>query len=112
MKVLWYRIGQAPVLTNVDPDNLSTLQTLVGGYIEAVTLPHGYVLVCNEEGRLLGLSPNVRVADSVIVGDVFVTKTDPKDTGEWIDLTAADVALIRALVHALPAGGGADAAAG
>lgn len=112
MKVLWYRIGQAPVLTDVDADNLSALQTLVGGYIEAVTLPHGYVLVCNEEGRLLGLSPNVRVADSVIVGDVFVTKTDPRDPGEWVGLTTADLAPIRALVHALPAGGGADAAAG
>lgn len=36
--------------------SLSNLQRIVGGYIETVTFPElGVVVICNEEGRLLGL---------------------------------------------------------
>lgn len=36
--------------------SLNNLQRIVGGYIETVTFPElGVVVICNEEGRLLGL---------------------------------------------------------
>lgn len=37
---------------------LRTMQAAVGGYIEAVTLRDSRVLVCNEEGKMLGLARN------------------------------------------------------
>lgn len=39
-------------------NELKALQEAVGGYIEAVTLAEGVVLICNEEGKLLNLEPN------------------------------------------------------
>ena len=40
------------------PNTLEACQELVGGYIEPVTVCTDLVLVCNEEGRNLGLGPN------------------------------------------------------
>lgn len=61
----------------VDPlfDNtLVAFQSAVGGYIECV--PVGYaldvVLICNEEGKLLGLPFNVRLGFDDVVGTVVV----------------------------------------
>ena len=102
MQVLVCRVGQEPVLADVDPDNLTALQALVGGYLEAVPLTDTYVLVCNEEGRLRGLSPNVVTARGVIVGDVFVTKLHPQQSDQWTDLSGADVAAMRHLVRPIP----------
>lgn len=39
-------------------NTLGQLQELVGGYIEAVTLTTDLAIICNEEGRLLGLPEN------------------------------------------------------
>lgn len=62
---------------------LTFLQDLVGGYIEAVVVPEGgYDLIINEEGKLEGLPYNARATElaspmlapgDVIVGDVVVT---------------------------------------
>lgn len=37
---------------------LEAMQELVGGYIEAIPLDDEVVIVCNEEGKLMGLQPN------------------------------------------------------
>ena len=58
----------------VDPlfDNtLEAFQAAVGGWIETVTLEHGYVLIVNEEGRLRGLPYNVTVNGLDLVGPVI-----------------------------------------
>lgn len=39
-------------------NTLEALQAEVGGYIETVTLGTDAVIICNEEGRLLGLEPS------------------------------------------------------
>lgn len=70
---------------NVKPANgtdfsLEELQAVVGGYIEIVKFSDGHLLVCNEEGKLMGLelNPNasafcqVRGRREVIVGDVLI----------------------------------------
>jgi len=59
---------------------LATLQALVGGWIEALAMPDGLTLVCNEEGRLQDLQPHHAVllasgVPQVIVGDFFVCRT-------------------------------------
>ena len=70
--------------------NLRDLQAEVGGLIECV-YPHGdqTVLVCNDEGKLLGMEGNRRLGNgSVIAGPFFVIG----DAGEnFRSLTDAEV---------------------
>lgn len=56
MKVVIKRPGELFRVIDV-PNELKALQDLVGGYIECVTL-YDDVIICNEEGRLLGLPIN------------------------------------------------------
>ena len=53
-------------------NTLKALQQEVGGYIEVITLPYGAALICNEEGRILGLSDNGRVCGVDVVGTVLI----------------------------------------
>ncbi len=51
MKAIRKKPGCEPELIDID-NTLKALQQEVGGYIEAVTLPYGAALICNEEGRI------------------------------------------------------------
>lgn len=74
MKAIRKKPGCEPEL--IDNDNtLKALQQEVGGYIEAVTLPYGAALICNEEGRILGLPDNGRVCGVDVVGTVLIVGT-------------------------------------
>ena len=57
MKTVIVRAHKQPEITEIE-DNLNSLQEAVEGYIEAVYIKDGYVLVCNEEGKLHGLELN------------------------------------------------------
>ena len=48
---------------------LENLQKTVGGYIETLTLP-GFTIICNEEGRMIGLPRNCTVCGYDFVGDI------------------------------------------
>lgn len=62
LRVLLVEPEKAP-RTAVIPNNLDGLQTAVGGMIEIVDLDDKTCLVCNEEGKLLGLPGNRRVGE-------------------------------------------------
>ena len=55
-------------------NELETMQRWVQGYIEAVTLSTGpkVVLICNEEGRIVGLTPNCRINGEMILGTILL----------------------------------------
>ncbi|MBQ6621547.1 MAG: DUF3846 domain-containing protein [Mogibacterium sp.] len=82
-------------MTNVSV-SLKNLQNLVGGYIETVTLGPinpDLVVVCNEEGRLMGLDYNCTVAGIDFVGDIVVLGMDgdkfsdiPISFADWKEL--------------------------
>lgn len=76
----------------VIPNSLDSLQALVGGYIEVVSPFPGdsAVLVCNEEGKLLGLPLNRSVGDDIIAGTFVIVGSDPK-TGSFVSLTNRQV---------------------
>ena len=77
---------------NVHPLNgkefsLAELQTIVKGYIEIVELGNGYILVCNEEAKLLGQKINMTATTlaytskaiapfDCINGDVLLCKSE------------------------------------
>ena len=63
------------------------MQQEVGGYIEAVTLPYGAAIICNEEGRILGLPDNGRVCGVDFVGTILVVG---RNKDEFCDVPEAD----------------------
>ena len=74
--------------------SLANLQRIVGGNIETVTFPDlGVVVICNEEGRLLGLPYCCTIRGVSFVGDVAVYGIDgenladvPHKLKEWREL--------------------------
>ena len=65
-------------------NHLLDMWDLVGGYIEVVRpFNDDVALVCNEEGRIVrGMQPNLVVNGQVIVGDVFICRTELGPEGE------------------------------
>lgn len=57
-------------ITNIS-SSLGNLQRTVGGYIECVTIAKDAVIICNEEGRLLGLPDNCCVFGESAAGFKF-----------------------------------------
>tara|TARA_R110002167_G_scaffold44010_2_gene132672 strand:+ start:1754 stop:2005 length:252 start_codon:yes stop_codon:yes gene_type:complete len=62
----------------VNISKLSTMQKIVGGYIEIIYLKDNYILIVNEEGRLRNLPINNYasfLAQRDILGDVIYCKS-------------------------------------
>lgn len=57
MRIVFFEPGERGRIFDIE-NTLTAMQTLVGGHIETVTLAEGAVIICNEEGRMLGLSHN------------------------------------------------------
>jgi len=81
----WIKTNEAIA---VEPKNgkdfkLDELQKFVGGYIEIVQLNRDMIMVCNEEGKLMGLPFNPTASillmtarrNDYIAGDVLVCKS-------------------------------------
>ncbi|RHT89947.1 DUF3846 domain-containing protein [Butyricicoccus sp. AM27-36] len=86
MKAIRKKPGCEPELIDID-NTLAALQTEVEGYIEVITLPYGAALICNEEGRILGLSDNGRVCGVDVVGTVLIVGTKGE---EFCDVSPID----------------------
>ncbi len=86
MRVIIKEVGKAPVIKDIE-NTLDALKSLVGGYIEVVRLDNNVLLICNEEGKIQGLSPNFSMGYDTIVGTaVFVSfdgKEDFTDLNDW-----------------------------
>ena len=76
IKVLMVEPGKNPKVTTLQND-LDSLQKAVSigaeyqGLIEIVPLGNGDCIICNEEGKLIGLDGNRRIGNDIIVG-IFV----------------------------------------
>lgn len=57
------------------PNTLEELQGIVGGYIETVRFASDCVIICNEEGKLLGLEPNIFLMGEQFVGPIIIAGT-------------------------------------
>lgn len=74
MKAIRKKPGCAPELIDID-NTLKALQTEVGGYIETVMIASDAVVICNEEGVLLGMPYNCRFLGVDFVGTVLIVGT-------------------------------------
>ena len=86
MKAIRKKPGAQPEIIEVD-NTLAALQTEVGGYIETVTITSDAVIICNEEGRILGLPYNCRFVGVDFVGTVLIVGTKGD---EFCDVPEAD----------------------
>ena len=61
-------------MTNITP-SLENLQKIVQGYIEAVPLQEGVIILCNEMGKIQGLDwniPHPHNKHDILVGTIIV----------------------------------------
>ena len=86
MKAIRKKPGCEPELIDID-NTLKALQAEVGGYIETVTITSDAVIICNEEGRILGLPYNCRFVGVDFVGTVLIVGTKGD---EFCDVPEAD----------------------
>lgn len=75
MRILAVDKYEEPVVKEID-NSLKDMQKYVMGYIETVTLSETATLVCNEDGKLAGFTPNrvlkIGKHQDVIRGDFFI----------------------------------------
>lgn len=74
MRVLVVEAGKLPVVREID-GGLESMQKIVGGLIQAVyPFEEPVALICNDEGKLLGLPMNrqIREIDDIIHGTFFI----------------------------------------
>lgn len=65
-------------MTNIS-ERLENLQRTVGGYIECVSPDPRIVIICNEEGKLIGLEPNMKIPGDIICGTIIVVGISGED---------------------------------
>ena len=93
MRIVIVEQGRKPYKTELERD-LESMQHCVGGDIEAVYEPGGRdaALICNDEGKLLGLPLNRALRDEdgeiydVIAGTFFICGA-PADSEDFTSLT-------------------------
>lgn len=85
---------ESPKLVTLQND-LDSLQKAVSigapdqGLIELVYLEDNVSILCNEEGKLIGLAPNRRLGDDILCGVFYVVAED--EEGELVSLTSEQV---------------------
>ena len=73
MQVVYVEPHRKPFVSEIE-HTLDAEQKAVGGLIELVYNEDGTAIICNEEGKLIGLDGNRRISDgsSIIAGSFFV----------------------------------------
>lgn len=98
MKILKIEPGEAPQEMEIDRD-LESMQNIVGGFIQAIyPFDEPVVLICNDEGKLLGLPYNRTLRDpesgrsyDIVSGTCFLCGA-PQDGAHFTSLTPEQLA--------------------
>lgn len=90
MRAIVKEPGRMPAIRNVS-NELRALQDIVGGYIETLTFNPNCVAICNEEGRIRGMAPNICFCGVDFVGPVIFVGADGE---EFTDLTQETAAFL------------------
>lgn len=100
IKVLKVEPGKVPVVVNLN-NGLDSLQKAVSegcdhqGLIEIIPIADGIEILCNEEGKLIGLEGNRRLGNDIIVGIFYVVGDN--EEGELCSLTDKQLAFYNAM---------------
>lgn len=80
LKIIYKQVGKDPIVMEIE-DTLEAKQKLVDGLIEVVPYKEDLLLVCNEEGKIINLKPNLDFGYDYIAGDCFVIGDDYENSG-------------------------------
>ena len=80
LKILVKRAGKEPTVETIE-DTVKAKQNLVGGLIEVISYDQDILLICNEEGKLFNLPPNLLFDYDYIAGDCFFVGDDYDNAG-------------------------------
>ena len=83
IKVIIKEPEKAPEIKTITND-LGTLQSIVGGYIETVTLASDLLIICNEDGKLWNLPYNFDFGGQSFVGTVVIAGIDGDNFASFI----------------------------
>ena len=86
MKII-YKEPEGDFRQMVIPNELKPLQDLVGGYIESVTFGSDWLVICNEEGCILGLPYNCEVCGVGFFGPIIFVGYNSE--GDFTDFPAS-----------------------
>jgi len=95
LKIVLKKVGENPEIMNIE-NTLEKKQELVGGLIEVVPVLENVLLICNEEGKLNNLLPNLIFPYDYIAGDCFFVGDDYKN-GDFKSLTNEQITEIKEL---------------
>ena len=100
MRILVVEPGHVPYEKDI-PSTLAAMQAVVGGTIQAVyPFPEAVALICNDEGKLLGLPLNRALRDDngsiydVVAGTFFLCGA-PSDAEDFVSLTDEEIKMFR-----------------
>ncbi len=103
MKILLIRPMEVPKEMEIE-DSLEEMQRLVGGYIQEIMPFDDVALVCNEEGKFMGLPLNRAIQDErgkvvdIIAGDFFLCRA-PVESENFESLTKEQVEKYKKRFH-------------
>lgn len=94
MRVMSKEPGKGWKVAEIE-NTLEALQQGVGGKLEAVTLASDACILCNEEGRLLGMPYNITICGVSFVGPLLIVGIAGED---FTGLTEQQVDRLRTLL--------------
>ncbi len=95
LRIVLKKVGEIPEIMNIE-NTLESKQKLVGGLIEVATVTEDILLICNEEGKLDNLLPNLIFDFDYIAGDCFFVGDD-YENGDFKSLTDEQIEEIKDL---------------
>ena len=75
LRVIYKEVGKEPEVIEIE-DTLEAKQKLVEGLIEVVPYKDNLLLICNEEGKINNLAPNLQFDYDYIAGNCFIVGDD------------------------------------
>lgn len=85
IRIVLKNVAEEPRVMNIE-NSLEAKQKLVNGLIEVVPVTDDILLICNEEGKLENLLPNLVFDYDFIAGDCFFIGDD-YENGDFKSLT-------------------------
>lgn len=95
LRVVLKKVGENPEVMNIE-NTLEAKQKLVDGLIEVVSVTDDILLICNEEGKLDNLLPNLNFGCDYIAGDCFFVGDD-YDNGDFKSLSDEQIEEVKSI---------------